>query len=77
MPPLVALPQAGFNRVKFLDTGYLKAINLFYPASSIRYLPILTETFVFKNFVFFGTGFQGMILGLHKLFPGILSIKAL
>jgi hypothetical protein len=22
MPPLVALPKAGFNRVKFLDTGF-------------------------------------------------------
>jgi hypothetical protein len=27
MPPLVALPKAGFNRVKFLDTGFWQAVS--------------------------------------------------
>jgi hypothetical protein len=39
---LVALPKAGFNRVKFLVTeflkgNYLRGRGIFYPASSIQY----------------------------------------
>jgi hypothetical protein len=34
-PAFGRAPEGAFNRVKFLDTGYLNEIIFFYPASSI------------------------------------------
>jgi hypothetical protein len=45
---------------RFLDTGYLKVLIFFYPASSIQYLRHSEINVRFQNFVFFVSGLSGL-----------------
>jgi hypothetical protein len=82
MPPLVALPKAGFNRVKFLPArhreplrqgNYLFLSSIKYPVSGI--LPIVASMIVFKMLSLLAPACPGYVF-FYQIPPGYLIKKS-